>query len=131
MYTLYHVCGDNIDKGVKSRYMRVGKEKPQEIHYFHYYAVADQVDFMSLSGQVIPTRQSDPKQFALSLLPTVEDDKALRENICELISRVLYQHCDFFNLSFDGMINWHIKHEYWNEMSSKSVVVSFTYGNIF
>ena len=97
--TLYHVCGDNIDKGIKSRYMRVGKDKPQD---FHSYAVADRLDFTSLSDQVIPTRRSDVKQIALSLLPTTEDDQALRHNIiCVLMSRILYQHCDFFNLSFD------------------------------
>ena len=96
------MCGDNIDKGIKSRYMRVGKDKPQEMHYFHSYAVADRLDFTSLSDQVIPTRQSDVKQIALSLLLTTEDDQALRHNIiCVLMSRILYQHCDFFNLSFD------------------------------
>ena len=88
--TVYHVCGDNIDKGIKSRYMRVGKDKPQEMHYFHSYAVADRVDFTSLSDQVIPTRQSDVKKIALSLLPTTEDDQALRHNICVLMSRILY-----------------------------------------
>ncbi len=117
------MCGDNIDKGIKPRYMRV-RDKPQEIHYFHSYAVADHVDLTSLKDQVIPTQQTDAKQVAISLLPTAEDDKALKQNICELMSRIWYQHCDFFKLSFDGVINWHIKHDYWNEMSSKSAMVS-------
>ncbi len=57
--------------------MRAGVKKPDSIHYFHSYAVADRVDFSTLSDEVIPTHQRDKKQIALSLLPSAEDDKVL------------------------------------------------------
>ena len=122
--TLYHICGDNIDKGVKQRYIRIGNFKPDCIHYFHSYAVADRVDVTSLSDQVIATTQHDKRQVALSLLPTPEDDVAIRSNIITIISRILYEALDFFKLSFEGVVTWHIHHEYYKEMARKSIVVS-------
>ncbi len=98
--------------------MRVGTSKPESIHYFHSYAVADRIDFTTLSDQVIPTLQRNAKQVALSLLPTPEDDLAIRENI---ISTILYEN---INLCFDGVVDWHIKHQFYDEMSTKSKVVS-------
>lgn len=121
---MYHLCGDNLDKGVRQRYMRTDTKKPDAMHYFHSYAVADQVDFGSLTDQIIPTQQRDAKQVAASLLPTTDDDIALRDNMCVLISRILFENLDFFRLSFDGVVDWHIKHEFYDEMSTKSKVVS-------
>ena len=71
----------------------------------------------SLSEQVIPTEQTDPKQVVLSLL---QDDLAMRDNICVLIYRVLFKNLPFFSLSFDGVVEWHIKHDFYEEMSTKS-----------
>ena len=123
--TLYHLCGDNLDKCIKQRYMRVGCKKPDSIHYFHSYAVADRVDFNHLCDQVIPTLQRDAKQLASFLLPTLDDDAALRNNIiCGLMSRILYANMEFFQHSFDGVVDWHIKHEFYDEMSTCSKVVS-------
>ena len=33
--THFHICGDNIDHTMKQCYTRVGKTRPDEIHYFH------------------------------------------------------------------------------------------------
>ena len=122
-HTLSH-CGDNIDKGMKQRYMRAGVNKPDSVHYFHSYAVADRVDFTSLSDKVIPTLQHDKKQLAMSLLPAPEDDEALRDNIVIQMSRILFENMEFFRLSFDGLIQWHIKLQFYKEMSTRSIVVS-------
>ena len=121
---MFHVIGDNVDEGVKQQYMRSDIRKPDSIHYFHSLAVGDRVDFSSLSEQTIPTKQTDPKQVALSLLPSTEDDSAMRDNICVFISRVLCKSLPFFSLSFDGVVEWHIKHDFYEEMSTKSEVVS-------
>ena len=43
-------------------------------------------------------------------------------HICTLLSCVLYKNLPFFNLSFDGVVEWHIKHEFYDEMSTKSDV---------
>ena len=79
--TLFHICGDNIDHSVKQRYMRVGKSRPDEIHYFHSYAVSNRIDFSGLSERVVPTLAQDPEQVALSLLPTPEDDEASKQHM--------------------------------------------------
>jgi len=109
---------------MKQRYMRAGVNKPDSVHYFHSYAVADRVDFRSLSDKVIPTLQHDKKQLAMSLLPAPEDDEALRDNIVIQMSRILFENMEFFRLSFDGLIQWHIKHQFYKEMSTRSIVVS-------
>lgn len=67
----------------------------------------------------------DQLQLALSLLPSPEDDDTIRKNICILISRILYNNLDFFKTAFDGVVEWHIEHSYYKEMSTKSDVVSF------
>ena len=90
------MCGDNIDFTVKQRYMRIGNNKPDSIHYFHLFAVADRIDCSNLHDQIIATQQTDPSEIAASLLPTPEDDTALRDNICVLMSRILCDHVEFF-----------------------------------
>ena len=46
------------------------------------------------------------------------------------VSRVLVSHLKFFNLTFEEVCEWHIKHPYYKEMSTKSVVVSLYLCNI-
>ena len=48
----------------------------------------------------------------------------MRDNICVLISHVLFKSLPLFSLSFDGVVEWHIKHDFYDEMSTKSDVVS-------
>ena len=58
------------------------------------------------------------------MLPTPEDDVALRDNICVLMSRILCEHVEFFKFAFEEVVDRHIKHEFNDEMSTKSIVVS-------
>lgn len=120
---MYRLCGDNIDKTVKQRYVRTDTTATGSIHHFHSYAVLDRIDFHGMSETIPATGVTDPHQLALSLLPSPEDDVAMRNNISILISRVLVNNLDFFNLSFDRVVDWHIKHEFFEEMSKKSDVV--------
>ena len=120
---MLRLCGNSVDKTIKQQYMRVTIRKPESIHYFQSYAVANRINFGHLSNSVIPTQQSDPKQVAISLLPSPEDDLAIHENICVLMSRVVFRNVAFFIISFDGVIDWHIKHAHYKEMSTKSDVV--------
>ena len=115
---MFRLCEDN---GVKQRHMRAGKANMDSIHYFHSYAVSDRIDFSHLSEEVIPTRQKDPQQIALSLLPSAEDDAEICDNISVMISLVLYNGLAFFKHSFDGVVNWHIQHGYFEQMSRKSM----------
>ena len=94
----------------------------KSLHYFNSFALQNRVDFSVLSN----TRPglSSSRHVTSSLLPSVEDDGALRANFITLVSRILVVHMPFFQFSFENVVDWHIKHKYYNEMCSKSVVVS-------
>ena len=122
---IYTLCGDNIDKIIRSRYLRTNSNATAtSLHYFHFYAVKDRIDFGDLREKAIVCDGADQLQLALSLLPSPEDDEAIRKNICILISRILYNNLGFFKTAFDGIVEWHIEHSYYKEMSTKSDVVS-------
>lgn len=122
---IYTLCGDNIDKIIRRRYIRTDSNATAtSLHYFHFYAVKDRIDFGDLGEKTIVCDGADQLQLALSLLPSTEDDVAIRRNICVLISRILYNNLGFFKVAFDGVVEWHIEHAYYKEMSMKSDVVS-------
>lgn len=66
--TTYRLCGDNIDKTVRHRYMRCGVSKPNSIHYFHSYAVADRISLDGMSEAVLPLPSVDTEQLSISFL---------------------------------------------------------------
>ena len=119
----FRICGDNIDKTVRRRYMRTDK-KNSSLHYFHSYAVLNRIDASSLSDEIPDLHQLDKKVVTRTMLPSESDDKAIRENITKLVSRVLVEHLAFFRFSFVDVVEWHIEHQFYGEMSKKSVVVS-------
>ena len=59
-----------------------------------------------------------------NMLPSRSDDQALKENFAKLVSRVLVEHLRYFKLSFEDVVDWHIKHQFSEEMAKKSVVNS-------
>lgn len=120
----FRLCGDNIDKNISRRYLRSDRRN-QSVHYFHAYAVENRIDVSKLSDVSIPMSEVTTHDYVPnSILPRHGDDTIIKENIAILISRILYERLSFFNFSFDGVIQWHIKHKYSAEMSCKSVVVS-------
>ena len=122
---LYRLCGDNVDKTIKHRYMRINiHEGSISLHYFHAYAVADRIDFSKLSDT--PPMSLGTEAQAFMILPSLEDDSDLEENFKILIARVLCENLPFFKETFDGVVTWHIKHCYYEEMSKKSDIVSCT-----
>lgn len=121
----YRLCGDNIDKTVKHRYMRSDYfQESISFHYFQSYAIADRIDFSNLSDESPSTNCLESRAQALLVLPSLEDEIALHNNFKTLISRILCEHLPFFKESFDGIVAWHIQHEYYEEMSKKSDIVS-------
>ena len=50
----------------------------------------------------------------------------MRNNFATHVSRVLVNNIDFFKVTFDGVVDWHIKHQFYEQMSRKSDVVSFS-----
>lgn len=113
--TQYRLCGDNVDKTVRQRYLRSDSYQTKSVHYFHSYAVADCMDFSNLSEESPFPKPIDANDLASMLLPTIEDDRALRQNFKTLISRI--ENIEYFKNTFDGVIEWHIKHCYYDEMS--------------
>ncbi len=118
----FRICGDNIDKTVRPRFLRSDR-KNESLHYFHSYAVQNRVNVSSLSDLMKPNT-STPENIAQAIFPSKSDDKCLRQNIAVLISRVLVSYLSFLGFSFDKVVEWHIEHQYSQEMSQKSVVVS-------
>ena len=120
----FKLVGDNLDKSVKARYMRLGGSRNQSLHYFHSFAVLYRVDFSGLPGVHPQLCLNNPSKRAISLLPSTADDKALKELFVTHVSRILVTHMPFFKLAFEDVVEWHIQHQYYAEMSVKSEVVS-------
>ena len=124
----YRICGDNIDKTVCSRYMRLDR-KNNSLHYFHLFAV--QIRVCIPRNEMHFTSMPDKTEIAATLLPSLNDDQILKENVAILVSRILTNNLKFFRLTFQELIQWHIKHPYYKEMSSKSLVVRIITRKIF
>ena len=118
----YRLCGDNIDKTIRSRYLR-SDHRNISMHYFHSYAVQNRVDFSHLSDKIMVSHFPNPEEIALSVLPSSRDDISLRSNLAVLVSRVLVDHLKYFNVTFQDVTQRHIEHQFYQEMSQKSVVV--------
>ena len=58
----------------------------QLLHYFHYFAALDRVDVSNFSSTPPKLPICTPHECALSLLPSVEDDQALKCNFVTLVS---------------------------------------------
>lgn len=122
--TTYKLVGDNIDKTVKPRHMRMDNQA-RSLHYFHTYGVRDRIDISHLEDQ--PSLPSLDDVDVATLLPTRRDEQTLKGLFSIHISRVLKKHMQFFTKFGEGL-GRHIQHEYSAEMSKKSEVVSATVG---
>lgn len=120
VYPTYKLVGDNIDKHVKPREMRVDAQS-QSLHFFNVYAVRDRVDASNLSDQ--PSLPDVSSIRVEDILPTPDDHTAITTNFAILIGRVLKKHMPFFSC-FGSGLEKHIKHEYYQQMSQKSEVVN-------
>ena len=64
--THYCLCGDNINKTVRQRYLRSDSYQSSLLHYFHSYAVKDRVNCFSLSD--VPNLNPDLDSRELAFL---------------------------------------------------------------
>lgn len=111
----FKIVGDNIDKDVKPRDMRVDYST-RSLHYFHAYAVQDRLD---LTGYSDEPRNPDMSSIQVeSVLPSLTDEEALRSNMSILIARILKKHLPFF-VKFGAGVQRHILHHFYLEMSQK------------
>ena len=116
----FKLVGDNIDKNVRPREMRVDHQT-RSLHYFHVYAVRDRVDLTNFSSDI---HLPDIGSIQLSnFLPSSQDETVLRSNFSILIGRILMKYIPFFEKFGQDCLERHIMHEYSEEMSKKSEVV--------
>lgn len=114
------LVGDNVDKNVRTRYMRCDRQT-KSLHYFHTYATLDRFN-SAIHSEELPNIPQQPKWE--DLLPSSSDITALEDNFSILLGRVLCQHMPFFEKYFVGAIPSHIDHPLAKEMSQKSEVVN-------
>ena len=117
---VYIIVGDNIDKRITPRTMRVDNQV-RSLHFFHAFAALSRVETLHLDD----TKPiGDIKSLPLStFLPSAEDCSALRDNYVILISRILVKHMAFLQ-SFSKCVPNQIEHMYSKEMAKISSVVS-------
>lgn len=64
-------------------------------------------------------------KMALYLLPSKEaDDLLLTDHLAMLICRIIVANMPYFSFAFSDVVQWHLEHEYYKEMSMKSEAVS-------
>ena len=123
----FKIVGDNIDKTVRPRDMR-SDYQARSLHYFHAYAVQDRLNMDTLDDTA-----SAPDMSSISLellLPSPQDEIDIRKNMSVLVARILKKYMPFFEKYGRG-IERHIMHQYSEEMSRKSSVVSIHFISSF
>lgn len=109
----YKLVGDNVDKRVKARYTRYNKKYSRDMHYHHYYALRDRIDISGISDTI-----QDCLFHSSDVLPTTQfHDTNSR------ISRVIVDNQKYFTCYSDAVTS-HIQHDFYEQMSSKSDIVS-------
>ena len=63
---MFKIVGDNVDKNVKKRYLRVDQQNAS-LHFFHAFAVRDRIDFSHLPDTLPLTCSNEPAKVALEL----------------------------------------------------------------
>lgn len=117
------VIFDNVDLSVKSRFLRYDKFGNKSLHYVNSYGTQGRINFASLSDTKPHSCANSPERNAALLLPSAEDDKTMRNLFITHVSRILYTNMEYFKFKFDDVVEWHVHHEYYKEMSSRSSVV--------
>ena len=115
----FKVVGDNLDKDIKPRYMRIGHQTKSK-HYFNTFAVKDRINLSMYSSFPVCT---EPTPDVLEILPSAADECSLKSNFTVMVARILVDNIQIFKI-FDDVLDRHIGHTYSGEMSTKSEIVS-------
>lgn len=115
--------GDNIDKYVQPREMRINAQA-NCLHYFNLYAVRDRVDVSKFSDDnSLPNIESIKVE---TILPDSDAISCILHNFTILVGRILKKRMPFF-ATFASDLEDHITHIHYKEMCKKSEVVRLTY----
>ena len=118
----FKLVGDNVDKHVKPAEYQVDSQA-KSLHYFHTYAVRDRIDLSDYSDTPPEVNEADLDFSRIELSDS--DHEALKKNFSYLVARVLKEYMPFLT-SFGSGLESHIRHQYYEEMSLKSEIVSHT-----
>lgn len=116
----FKVVGDNVDTRIKPTQYRIDSQA-KDLHYFHTIAVRDRIDLSDYSDTPPEVNETDLDLSKIELSDS--DHEALTKNFSYLVARVLKEYMPFF-ASFGSGLEKHIRHQYYEEMSLKSEVVS-------
>lgn len=120
----FKLVGDNIDKNVKMRHMRQDK-RTESMHYYHSCAVRDRTSISGLSDAVPNLKDVQLLSIPITrVLPSSCDQCNIKHNFTILVSRQIVGNFHYFKENYDDVVTAHIKHNFYNEMSQKSVTVS-------
>lgn len=118
----YKIVGDNIDKNIKPSACDMRSDhQTKSLHYYHAYAVRDQIDLTNFEDS--PSQPKCEDIDVEGLLPSAQDDQDIRANFGFLVARVLQKYMPFFK-NFGKGTGRRLRHEYSCEMGQKSEVVS-------
>ena len=93
------------------------------MHYYNSYAVRDRVSIHGLSD--ITPNLKDTSVLSIpvkDVLPSAADEQTIKHHFTILVSRMLAEHLKHFTESYSDVIDRHINHDYYKEMSQKSVI---------
>lgn len=113
------LVGDNIDKRVTPREMRVGSQV-QSLHYFHSYAALNRIDTSHLDDtKPLGSLRDLPLS---TFLPTTTDCTKIRENYVVLMARILVKYIPHLS-HLHKCVPQHIRHQYSAALAQKSITV--------
>ena len=115
---------DNVDKNVVPRNM-TSEEQTKSLHYVHMYGVEDRINIDHLSDDPPDRKAPVPTaEVFKTILPSPHDNEIMATYFSKLVARVLVTHMPFFKVTFADVVDWHIPHQFSQEMARASVVVS-------
>ena len=115
----YILVGDNVDKNMKPRFMRIDHQV-KSLHAWHQYATLHRFDVEAVAKTLI--LKDIHTMGANEFLPSVADAVALRSNYIILFARVLVQKLRFLQ-KYSNVVPEHITHSLSNDMAKKSEAV--------
>ena len=118
----YRFNGDNMDYTEVKRH-QTSEAKNKSEHFFQHCALKDRIDFSQLSTKPPDVSALSKRQLCQSMPPSEGDDATIRRNMGFLVARVLCRYIHYFQQTYDGVVKQHIKHRFYQQMSSKSEVV--------
>ena len=118
----YVIVGDNIDKNISPRDMRVDNQV-NSLHCFNSYAVLDRVNLASLASTDTAGMDSTINLPSSAILPTTEDCSTLRDNYIISVARVICDSIPYFKFMQQCVPT--VCHKHASALSKKSETVSY------